>query len=272
MLARIRHLFRSDAYIPSAAVFPSIDAQLISRTLRLEEVGKTRGQQNQPAPNATGFDHVESGIIAEIEELRRKGLDNYETNRRIYNERLARAGQASKEVAIAAGQARNDFAATAHQWQSQIVAARERLNESYRWRNRFREIHGLERPAVNFIGWTNVIAMAVILIVLEAALNSYLFSKGNEFGLLGGLFAAVIVSLVNVSGSLLLGYLSRYMRHRLFLAKISGLLVLAIWFAFAAALNLGVGKKPATVRQPAPQAAGPTATGSSATAAVHRPW
>ena len=209
MLARLKSIFRSDAFVPSMSVFPSIDTATLASTLKLEEQGRARGRQNQPPADATGFDHIETGTIEKIEELRRKGLENYENNRRVYNERLARAGQASKEVDIAAGAARNDFGALVQVWRSRIVAVRERLNESYNWRNRYRQIHRLERPAHEFSGWANVLFLALILIVLEAGMNSYLFSKGNEFGLLGGLLVAVIVSLVNVGFSVLLGYLAR---------------------------------------------------------------
>ncbi len=240
MISRLKNLFRQDAFVPTLAVFPDIDAEAIARELKLEAAGRERGAQNQPGAAATVPDHVETGIIARIEELRRKGLENYENNRRVYNERLARSGQASKDVDIAAGSARNDFGALVQVWRSRIVAARERLNETYRWRNRFREIHRLERPAEPFSGWGNVIALALILIVLEAGLNSYLFSKGNEFGLLGGLLVAVIVSLVNVGFSLLLGYLARYVRLRNPLMKLVGLAAVPLWMGFATAINLTV--------------------------------
>ena len=240
MLARLKSIFRSDAFVPSMSVFPSIDTATLASTLKLEEQGRARGRQNQPPADATGFDHIETGTIEKIEELRRKGLENYENNRRVYNERLARAGQASKEVDIAAGAARNDFGALVQVWRSRIVAVRERLNESYNWRNRYRQIHRLERPAHEFSGWANVLFLALILIVLEAGMNSYLFSKGNEFGLLGGLLVAVIVSLVNVGFSVLLGYLARYVHHRNWLLKAIGLAVIGLWAAFAAAINLTV--------------------------------
>lgn len=240
MISRLKSLFRSDSFVPTLAVFPDIDADAIARDLSLAAKGRDRGAQDQPPPDQAGPDHIETGIIARVEELRRKGLENYENNRRVYNERLARSGQASKDVDIAAGSARNDFGALVQLWRSRIVASRERLNESYRWRNRFREIHRLERPAQDFAGWGNVVATALILIVLEAGMNSYLFSKGNEFGLLGGLLVAVIVSLVNVGFSVLLGYLARYMRLRNLLLKLLGFLALPLWMGFAAAINLMV--------------------------------
>jgi len=133
--------------------------------------------------------------------MRRKDLENYESNRCVYNVRLARAGHATKEVDIAAGSAKNDFIALVQEWQSRIEGPRERLNETYAWRAKCRVVNQLERPAHEFKGWICVVSLTTILIIVEAGINSYLCSKGNEFGLLGGLLATVIVSAVNVGGS-----------------------------------------------------------------------
>lgn len=240
MLDRVKNLFRSDDFIPTAAVFPSIDSEKIAREMKLEDQGKSRGRQNQPPTDTKDFDHIETGIIERIEELRRKGLENFETNRRVYNERLARAGYATKEVDIAAGNAKGDFGKLVQFWQSRIEATRERLYDTYRWRERFREVNRLERPAKEFEGWIRVFALAIVLIGIEAGINAYLFSQGNEFGLLGGILAAVIVSVVNVGGSAMLGYMARYIHRRNWLLKFGGLLFVLIWIAYAVVLNLGV--------------------------------
>ncbi|MDB5658478.1 MAG: rane protein [Cypionkella sp.] len=240
MLDRLKSMFRSDDFIPSSAVFPSIDSDKIAKDLKLEDQGTARGQNNQPPSDTKDFDHVETSVIERIEELRRKGLENYESNRRVYNERLARAGQASKEVDIAAGSAKNDFGALVQEWQSRIEDPRERLNETFTWRARYRERNRLQRPAKEFEGWIKVFSLTIILVVIEAGINSYLFSKGNEFGLLGGLLAALIVSVVNVGGSAMLGYLARYLHHCNLLLKLGGLIFVLVWMAFAVAMNLGV--------------------------------
>lgn len=240
MLARLKSIFYPDGFIPSSAIFPSIDSERLARELRLEEHGRNRGANNQPASNSKEFDHIETGILERLEDLRRKGLQNYATHHRVYYERLTRAGQASKEVEIAAGSARNDFGILVQTWQTRIIAARDRYHDAYKWYLRFREIHRLERPAKQFEGWVKVFSLAIVLIVVEAGINSYLFSKGNEFGLLGGVLAATIVSVVNVGMSSLLGYLARYMHHRNLVLKLFGLLAVLVWIAFAAATNLGV--------------------------------
>lgn len=240
MLDRIKAIFRSDSFVPTMAVFPSIDSDKLAKELRLVEMGQSRGKENQPPTETKDFDHIETGIIERIEELRRKGLENFENNRNVYNERLARASYATKEVDIVAGTAKGDFGKLVQGWKSAIEDVRDRLNGSFNWRKRFREMHRLERPAKEFEGWPRVFAIAIILIAIEAGINAYLFSQGNEFGLLGGWLAAVIVSVVNVGGSAFLGYLARYMHRRNWLLKLGGLAFVAVWVAFACAINLGV--------------------------------
>ena len=240
MLDRLKSVFRSDDFIPASAVFPSIDSDKISRELKLEEQGKDRGKQNQPPADGKDFDHIETGIIERIEELRRRGLENFEANRRVYNERLARAGYATKEVDIAAGTAKGDFGKLVQGWQSGMEDARDRLNGTYHWRKRFREINVLERPAKEFEGWIKVFTLAIILIAVEAVINAYLFSQGNEFGLLGGWLAAVIVSVVNVGCSAMLGYMARYINRRNLILKLGGLIFILAWSVFAIIINLGV--------------------------------
>lgn len=240
MLDRLKSIFRSDAFVPTMAVFPSIDSERLAKDLRLQELGQSRGKENQPPSETKDFDHVETGIIERIEELRRKGLENFESNRSVYNERLARASYATKEVDIVAGTAKGDFGKLVQGWKSAIEDVRDQLNASFAWRKRFREKHRLERPAKDFEGWTKVFAVALILIAIEAAINAYLFSQGNEFGLLGGWLAAVIVSFVNVGLSALLGYMARYIHCRNWLLKLGGLAFILGWMAFAVAINLAV--------------------------------
>jgi len=241
MLERLKSILKSDDFIPTSAVFPDIDTEKIAKKLKLEEQGKSRGINNQPPSGTLDFDHVETGIIAHIEELRRKGLEHYENNRSIYKTRLLRADQAAQDVAIAVGSAKNDFGSLVQKWRSRIEGVRERLYEVYRWRGEFRQIHGLgSRPAKEFEGWWRVVMLAIILIVCEAGINTYLFSKGNEFGLLGGMIAAALVSAVNVSASGLFGYLARYIHHHHKFLQFAGACAIVVWVLFMATFNLGL--------------------------------
>lgn len=240
MFDKLKKIIRGDDFKPGTAVFPSINADQIASDLSLETTGASRGKENQPDKDTKTFDHVENQIIERVEEHYRKGLEQYENHRHVYTERLNKSAEMTREIRLGIGEAISTLDALAQVSSSEIVSPRETLRKRYSWLNAYCERNKLIRPAKDFSGWGPVLAIALIMIVLESALNSYLFSKGNEFGLLGGLMAAFIVSLVNVGGSLFLGYLARYMNHVNYFAKLLGLIALATWAGFAAALNLGI--------------------------------
>ncbi|HEU0222721.1 MAG TPA: hypothetical protein VFR34_11010, partial [Paracoccaceae bacterium] len=163
-----------------------------------------------------------------------------ELHRRVYDERLARASEARKEVEIAAGNARSDFHGTVVVWQNGLVTPRRRVEEAFGWLRRFREIHRLERPVHEHGGMLRWVAIALGLIVLESILNGAVFAQKNEFGLLGGALVALLVSVVNVGVSSLCGYFSRNANHRNWLRKFFGAFLVLAWIGFASGFNLGV--------------------------------
>ena len=76
-----------------------------------------------------------------------------------------RIRQQKGKVDIAAGSAKNDFGALVQEWQSRIEDPRERLNETFNWRARYRERNRLQRPAIEFEGWIKVFSLTIILVV-----------------------------------------------------------------------------------------------------------
>lgn len=243
MLKSLAQLFRTDEFIQSSAIFPDIDQARIEKELKLEDEGRNRGEQDQPESKASGFDHIELKAIARVEELRRRGLENFETNRRVYSERLNLAVSARMQVETEANNSKSRFAEEVTKWKSMMVTPRERVQETFRWRNRFREINKLERPAKEASSWASIIGLAFIMIVIESAGNAYLFSQKNTLGILGGLMAAFLVSLGNVSFSSLLGMAARYINCAgvmNLLKKLSGLIFILIWLSFMVGYNLSV--------------------------------
>ena len=181
--------------------------------------------------------------IGRVEELRRRGLENFETNRRVYSERLNLAVSARMQVETDANDARSRFTEEVTKWKALMVRPRERVQETFRWRERFRELNGLERPAKEPPNWAMIIALMFIAIVFESIGNAYLFSQKNTLGILGGLIAAILVSIGNVSVSFLFGLASRYINLkglRNLLGKLAGLLFIVSWMLFAVGYNLSV--------------------------------
>ncbi|WP_158972335.1 hypothetical protein [Chachezhania sediminis] len=210
------------------------------KDLDLVAEGENRGKRNLPAASTTAADHVETSIVTRIEGPRRKGLENYETNRQVYNERLARADTLRKEVEIVAGNASGDYLTAVRGWKAQMTASTERLHETFQHRKQFRAKYRLQRPARHFEGWVRFVSITIIFIALEALLNMFMFSRGNEQGMLGGLLTAVIFSGVNVVASVLLGIWACGLNHTNYLRKFLGLISLLAWVVLALALNLTV--------------------------------
>ncbi len=240
MLDKLKSLLKSDELLPTLSLFPEIDQDKLRRDLDLDGEGERRGKRDLPAPEATTPDNIETAVIARIEGLRRAGLENYENNRQVYNERLSRAGTLRKEVEIVAGNASSDYLAAVRGWRAAMTGSTERLFETFQHRKDFRERHNLRRPAKHFEGWLKFALVTIIFIGVEAALNAVMFSRGNEGGLVGGLLTALIFSAVNVIGSLMLGIAGCGMNHSTLMRKLFGFLSLLVWIAFALALNLTV--------------------------------
>ena len=240
MLRRLSQLMRSEDFAPGTEVFPDIDVESIAKRLKLEEVGRARGQDNLPASSESSFDSVEMRVVGEIETLRRRGLQQFEDHLRVYRERLSRATEVRKEVEIVAGTAQGDFLAEVGVWKSRFVNYVERLQDAFAWRNAFRQKHRLIRPADEFPGWLKTLALGMLLLLVETGLNGYLFAQKNLLGLLGGILAALLVSISNVGVSGIAGYFARNLHHRNLFMKLIGLAVVLGWLGYAAGFNLAV--------------------------------
>lgn len=243
MFKAVTDIFRSDEFIQSSAVFPDIDQARILKELNLKEEGEKRGRDNQPETASDSFDHIEAKIVSKIDSLRRRGLENFETNRQVYSERLNRAVSAKSLVETEANDAKAKFNEEITKWKSRMVTSREAVQEAFAWRKAFRLQNGLIRPAQETGSLLALIAIGFVMIIAESVFNMYLFAQKNTLGFLGGAFAAFLVSLVNVSVCTLFGIFSRYLNCRGFrnvLKKLFGLLAVSLWIAFSVVYNLGV--------------------------------
>lgn len=243
MLSKVADVFRSDEFKATAAVFPDIDRERLAKDLNLKEEGRKRGEQNQPSPDSKTLDHVEMSAVSRIEELRRRGLETFESHRRIYSERLGRATAARMAVEQGTRDATSRFAQIVIEYQAKMVTPQEELEEAYAYRNQFRRENNLgKRPAQDAMGWGKIIALGLVMVIIESILNGYLFSQSNPMGLAGGVIAAVLVSAANVSISTFFGMGGKWVnaRWRRIFSKSAGLLICIGWFGFAVIYNLSV--------------------------------
>ena len=238
-MAGLREFFRSDAFVPTTSVFPPIDTDRLAADLALAKEGRTRGSQNQPGGDEDSLDPVEARIIERVGDLRRKGLDTYSENVRVYNARLNRAADAREEVEIAASQARGDFQSAVAVWQARMAAPSARVTDAIASLRRFRAEHGVAHVAreANFMSWLFV---ALLVLVIESAANALLFSRAMSQGFVGGLAIAGSISAVNIAIAGLATYFGRNLNHRRLHWKLFGLVASIIGIVLCLAFNLGV--------------------------------
>lgn len=72
----------------------------------------------------------------------------------------------------------------------------------------FRDENGLDRTADYPVSKPYHFSIVAVMIIIEALGNMYLFAQGNELGLLGGIFEAILLSVVNVGVAMLAGMLA----------------------------------------------------------------
>jgi hypothetical protein len=232
----------SEAVRPGLAVFPEIDVGGLARRLNLERRGRDRGRADQPATESAALDSVELEIVSEVDRLRRQGLNAYAEHLDTYARRLREAEAASTlaDLREAAQTAISDFKVLCGNARNALTNANDHLTLCRRERTAFTRRHGTDRPARPRAGWTGTISLALILLAVESAGNSYFFAAGNELGLLGGWFVAILISVANVGFASVAGYFARYVNHRSLLGKLAGFLMTLPFMAAILMLNVGV--------------------------------
>ena len=185
MLDRLKSIFSSDGrFVPSTSVFPEINAQGIARKLNIEKRAKQNANRGLPETKSTTLDSVEMEIVGEIGEARRQGIQNYQINMDVYSERLARATDARKEVDSVAGKTQGDFRSEVLALETALANPVDKVRQWYEFMQSFREEHGLKRPAEERSPVIRWVALIVIILLVESALNGYLSPKRTNLGFL----------------------------------------------------------------------------------------
>ena len=235
----LREFFRSDAFVPTSAVFPPIDTDRLAVDLALAREGATRGARDQPPADEIGLDAVEARIVERVGDLRRKGLDTYFENVRVYDTRLARAVDAREAVEMAASAARSDFQAAVAVWQARMATPAANIEIAKIAFRRFRADHGVLHVAVK-ANLPSLIFVALLVVIIESAANAFLFRAVMSTGWVGGLAIAAAISAANVAIAALATYFGRNLNHRRWYWKLFGLLAAVTGIGLCLGFNLGV--------------------------------
>lgn len=230
-------------YRPGTEVFLDLNVDRIAAELQLAQLGAERGEQERPPPDAQAFDDVEHRIIERIEGHKQDAHSLYLEHLHTYDQRMAALDFEERFAVIrqAAPEAVADFRAEAALGRDELFALRRRVIESEREREHFRAVHGLLRQArVSSKGATVLkVGILALMFVIEVAVNGGFLAKSNPLGPLGGAVDAVSFAALNILASFFCGLVMiRLLNRRNLFLKLLGLIGLAGYLAFAAALNL----------------------------------
>jgi hypothetical protein len=171
MIDRLRSLLRSDDFIPTSSVFPEIDIDKVDRELKLRDRAVARGQANLPQTSEDSLDAVEMDVISRIEEIRRRGLENYENNRSIYASRLRVAHTARSEIEMIASKARGDFASEVKSYRTEMAKMVQDVQKWDAALEAFQERNGLDRPAYESPSILKTLAILAFFLIAETLLT-----------------------------------------------------------------------------------------------------
>lgn len=228
--------------MPSDRTFLEIDPEPIKRMLRLEERGRDRGRNQQPPTTSVQLDDIEQEICNAIASELRNSEDTFNSEMRVYADRLSAANLATSEteVEIASRDAIATFRTEAQTESFELKAKATDYIESIRWLHEFRSQSALRRPAHYPEKASKFFMYGVlsILFLLEIAANAYFLGKGDEYGFAGGSITATTVAFLNVGLSYLVGRIGlRQLWHRQISRRIIGVTCLSAWALFAGWLN-----------------------------------
>lgn len=229
---------------PGLDPFPKLDLDRLRQRFKLAERGAKAGNADLPRAEANSPDaselEIQTFFAAELT-----------TSARIVEDRIKAHSQAIQGLGVASLLAeverirgtgvgnlsvlQLDGANKLHEFADRAKRLSNDLKE-------FREEHGLRRAAVypesKLLNW----GFLALFIVLETAINGYMFARGSQFGLIGGGAEALVFSVANVGVIGFVGgtMLVPFIRHRRLGLKIAAGVGLLLFFAFVLAFNFAI--------------------------------
>lgn len=217
-----------------------IDTSAIAAKLNLDGLASARAAKELPSSEAKTLDSIEQQITHTIESEWTWHGSELLNNLRAYAQRLAEFS-VQTELANIQLLSRNTLARLRdanHRAEAELgplretyVAFRDELRE-------FQRKNNLRRAARDPSNRLTTIGLLVLLISVEAGMNGVFFSKGSEFGFLGGIVTAVGISFANILIAYCVGlFPMRWINHKNFVIKFFGLVFSLAGLAALVALH-----------------------------------
>jgi hypothetical protein len=238
-------LERPHPFKESTRLLPEIDAEEMAKRLEPARKGQERGAEGQPPLGFKGLDPVETEIRDTYQALVTESGLKVTAQVATYNERLANFDltKSLDEIKDACRAAESDFKADIKNAKDSLRNFRKRVVSRLQDEEYFKQEHNIIRaphyPTTSgkMLHW----GVIVFLFLVETIGNAVFLSKGNEGGIFGAYTEALYISFLNVGVAVLLGlFVTRFIFHKSFLAKLPAMIALLLGLVFGTFLNLMV--------------------------------
>jgi hypothetical protein len=217
-----------------------INTAAIARELNLEAVAAERGEDNIPSTNSSAPDAVEQQIIQKIESEWTWQGGEFINSLNTYRQRLVGYSVAAEfsRLVVQAHDTLARLREAEHRAEAELGPLREHFIDLRNELRDFKSRHRLTRAArAHAHRWTTF-GLLFILIAVESLANGLFFAKGSEFGLVGGVGIAVVISCLNVGTCFTLGlWPVRWTNRRNWVIKILALTVTLVGIGGIIALH-----------------------------------
>lgn len=217
-----------------------IDTAALARQLDIEATAAERGQSNIPPSDAAAPDAFEQQILQRIESEWTWQGGELINNLRAYRQRLIsyRVESDFTRLVVQAKDTLAQLREADHRAEAELGPLREDYIASRNELADFKKRHRLARAARAHARRYTTFGLLFVLIAFESMANGVFFAKGSEFGLVGGVSTAVIISLINVAFCFLLGlWPIRWINRRNPVVKLFGFVLALTGIAGIVALH-----------------------------------
>ena len=217
--------------------FPQINVRTAARRLRLAKKGTEDGAKNIPDRTQTTLTYAEREAIQEVNRLRNDAINNFDIEISTYQSRIADARSDSSDIELQIANAVVNLQLHEDRERNYLEILRDRVEGMQDKIEAFKKKHRIIGPPRDKHPIWLTVPLIGIVFAIESALNGFFFAERHEFGQIGGITLAALISAINIFCGLSAGSFTLYINRKGFFNKISGIFSISIGLVAALAFN-----------------------------------